>query len=372
MKPLLLTVAMLATSVCWGAAPVVGAPTTPAAKGPNARTWAANLGVGMVVDWALTDRGIREFDPLAVKDFQQRGLHHVRIRIAGPITSQKLVHLRKIVEACEQYNLVPVIAYQAEEFKADPTARNQAKLVDWWLQVANYFADKSPTLGFDIISDPGDKLSRNPQLLNKVYEKVVAAIRSVSPIRMIMIAPDNRGAPESLASLKWPAQSNNRVMAEWHIFPYGPIKNNGKYPWTIGTAAEKAAIRGRIYAANHWQQKTGHLVWLGAWSAGQIVKNASLKNPIAFVTFVACELQKNHLPYAINPSTQFYDGEEGAWRPSMAPLLDAMIKPDCASLKTNKPAGKAGHETAVKSSAGAADPGNDAPAAANKTPLTAP
>ena len=36
----------------------------------------------MDVDWARTDRGIREFDPLVVRDYQAKGLTHVRTRVA--------------------------------------------------------------------------------------------------------------------------------------------------------------------------------------------------------------------------------------------------------------------------------------------------
>jgi hypothetical protein len=81
---------------------------------------------------------------------------------------------------------------------------------------------------------------------------------------MIFIAPKLHAAPEDLANLKLPPQSQNTVLAQWHIFPWGPLKNNGKYPWTSGTAAEKAAIRACINTAIHWQQKTGHVSWVGA------------------------------------------------------------------------------------------------------------
>ena len=36
---------------------------------------------------------------------------------------------------------------------------------------------------------------------------------------------------------------------------------------------------------------------------------------------MACELQRVNIPYAINADTQFYDGEEGAWRPALEPRV---------------------------------------------------
>ncbi|CCK12586.1 Putative periplasmic protein [Cronobacter sakazakii 680] len=109
------------------------------------------------------------------------------------------------------------------------------------------------------------------------------------------------------------------MLAQWHIFPWGPLRANGKYPWTSGTAAEKAAIRERINSARRWQQKTGHVSWVGGWSAAQTVKTTPSAATLAFASFMACELKKAGIPYALNAANEFYDGEEGAWRPAQRP-----------------------------------------------------
>lgn len=319
LKPLLLTVLMYGS--CAMAAPGPAA-VTPVEVKPQ--TYVSQLGEGMIVDWARTDRGIREFDPLAVRDFQQRGIGHVRIRVAGEATHQRLVHLQKIVEACLRYHVVPIISYQADGYKAAPTAKNEAEVIEWWTTVTRYFAQSDQALGFDILYEPSEKLTR-PQL-NNLYEKALKAIYKISPQRMIFIAPHPHAQPDSL---KWPEQNHQQVMVDWHIFPNGPVAQNGKRSWTTGTPGEKAAIRTRINNVMRWQQKTGHSSWVGAWSMGDISKNTPTEQQLAFATFMACELQKAHLPYAVNSDIKFYDGEEGAWRPEMKPLLDAILKPQC-------------------------------------------
>ncbi|SUH06216.1 Endoglucanase D Endo-1,4-beta-glucanase D; Cellulase D; EGCCD; Flags: Precursor [Salmonella enterica subsp. enterica] len=85
----------------------------------------SSLAFGMDVDWARTERGIREFDPLVVRDFKAKGLTHVRIRVAGAPTEARLIHLRKLVEACEYYGVIPIIAYQADAYKTDPSASHE-------------------------------------------------------------------------------------------------------------------------------------------------------------------------------------------------------------------------------------------------------
>lgn len=326
LKPLISLLLLTSAAVCAAEPPLTAA------------RYAQQLGVGMDVDWARTEQGIREFDPLVVRDFKAKGLTHVRIRVAGEPTEARLIHLRKLVEACEQYGVIPIIAYQADEYKKDPSAGNEQEVVNWWVAVAHYFRQRSPLLGFDLIYEPAEKLNHNQASLNRVYDKTIRAIHAIDPQRMIFVAPRLRAAPEELSSLKLPPQSQNYVLAEWHIFPWGPLKNNGKYPWTSGTGAEKAAIRARINTALHWQQKTGHVSWVGGWSPGETIKNTPSSSQVAFARFMACELNRAKIPYAINTDMQFYDGEEGAWRPLQESLLNTLIAPECEN-----PGDKPGH-----------------------------
>lgn len=181
---------------------------------------------------------------------------------------------------------------------------------------------------------------------------------------MIFVAPRLRAAPEDLSSLKLPPHSQNYVLAEWHIFPWGPLKNNGKYPWTSGTAAEKSAIRSRINLALRWQQKTGHVSWVGGWGVGESSRLTPSVEQMAFASFMACELQQAKIPYAINADFQFYDGEEGAWRAAPEPLLQVMLTPVC-----EKPDETPGHH-AVKPSA--RDAAHVTPAVTSKVKSAAP
>ncbi|MDI5448894.1 hypothetical protein MJL27_26165, partial [Salmonella enterica subsp. enterica serovar Anatum] len=42
---------------------------------------------------------------------------------------------------------------------------------------------------------------------------------------------------------------------------------------------------------------------------GESIKITPVASQFAFARFMACELKKAHIPYAINADTQFYDGE---------------------------------------------------------------
>jgi hypothetical protein len=284
----------------------------------------------MDVDWARTERGIREFDPLVVRDFRAKGITHVRIRVADEPTEARLIHLRKLVEACEQYGVIPIIAYQADEYKNDPKADNEKETINWWIAVAHYFGQSYPLLGFDLIYEPADKLNHNLASLNRVYEKTIKAIHDIDPQRMIFIAPRLRAAPEDLSSLKLPAHSQNYLLAEWHIFPWGPLKNSGKYPWTSGTAAEKAAIHNRINTALHWQQKPGTLAGsgAGAWENQAALRQPPRKWRSPPLWPASCKRRKSRM--RLTRISSFTTGKR-AWRPAPEPLLQAMIAPSVKS-----------------------------------------
>ncbi|MDK1006374.1 hypothetical protein QMS77_05325, partial [Cronobacter sakazakii] len=82
----------------------------------------------------------------------------------------------------------------------------------------------------------------------------------------------------------------------------------------------------------------------------------------------ACELKKAGIPYALNAANEFYDGEEGAWRPAQAALLDAMMTPTCAVERAP------GHEhvkSSVPASAHGAPAAASTPASAHPSPSSA-
>lgn len=190
----------------------------------TAALYAQKLGVGMDVDWARTERGIREFDPLVVRDFRAKGISHVRIRVADEPTEARLIHLRKLVEACEQYGVIPIIAYQADEYKNDPKAETEKEVINWWIAVAHYFGQSYPLLGFDLIYEPADKLNHNAASLNRVYEKTVKDIHAIDANRMIFIAPRLRAAPRGPLQPETPGAQPKLSAGGVAHFPVGSAK----------------------------------------------------------------------------------------------------------------------------------------------------
>lgn len=153
--------------------------------------WAyqAMLGCGMDVDWAKTRQGIGLYAAQAPRDFSEAGIRHVRIRVKDDADAALLDHLERIVQDCLSNHLIPVVAYQADAFKNDPSDENLEGVVMWWRQVAERFRDTSYILSFDVMIECTDELNQRPDRLNDMYEHVVASIRESNPERIVMLSP---------------------------------------------------------------------------------------------------------------------------------------------------------------------------------------
>ena len=141
----------------------------------------ALLGKGMDVDWSKTGKGKKYYSVEAVKAFKEQGISHVRIRIKDEADENLFVHLDQQIKECLENGLIPVIAYQADELKNEPTEENMNKVINWWRTVAERYQDYSHLLSFDLLIEVTDALNKQPDKLNEIYEKLVTEIRKTEP-----------------------------------------------------------------------------------------------------------------------------------------------------------------------------------------------
>ena len=71
------------------------------------------------------------------------GISHVRIRIADKVDQELLEGLDRQIRDCLDNGIIPIIAYQADAFKNDPSDKNIENVVTWWSEVAEHYQDKS-------------------------------------------------------------------------------------------------------------------------------------------------------------------------------------------------------------------------------------
>ncbi|GAB2918896.1 cellulase family glycosylhydrolase [Rhodococcus aerolatus] len=315
------------------ASPGSAAPSsTPAGAFPSPQDYQRSLGAGLDVDWSKTSSGLRQFSEQTVRDLAARGMTTARIRVVDDVTPQLLTQLDQQVRACEDAGVVPVIAYQADAFKKDPSPARLQAAVAWWQAVAAHFGSTAPTLSFDLIIEVTDALSSQPDTLNAFYEQAVSAIRADDPQRNLFISPTVRSDPDNFGQLVVPSRADGHLLAEWHFYAAGPDPSGGPKGWTTGTPAEKQAITDKIAAATTWSSATGIPTWVGAWMPSNYNDGNSYTpdQQVQFATFLACSLQSAAIPYAVNQQDKFYDGTTHTLDPELAPVLDAALRPTCS------------------------------------------
>ncbi len=273
------------------------------------------LGKGMDVDWSKTNEGRKYYNEKAVVDFKEAGIDHVRIRIKDPANDETFKYLDKQIDDCINNGVIPIIAYQADEFKVNPTQENINEVVKWWTTVAERYKDKSYLLTFNLIIEPSDSINKQPEVLNDIYEQLVTAIRETNPSRIIIIAPTYRSDPNYLQYLKIPSKHNNYLMAEWHFYAAGPDKINANKKWTKGTSCERKLITDKIKVALAWQEENGVPTWVGAWMPSNYNDGNSytMKEQIGFSKFMTTSLENAKIPFALNSDTKFYARETNQW-----------------------------------------------------------
>ena len=284
------------------------------------------LGKGMDVDWSKTSGGRKYYSVDMPKAFRAAGVNHVRIRVKDQISETMLQALDQQIDDCLEQGLIPVLAYQANEFKNEPSEENIQKVADWWGTIAERYKDRSYLLSFDLLIEATDALNKQPEKLNELYEKIVCEIRKTNPKRIIMISPRLRSDAAYLSELKIPTQHNRYLMAEWHFYASGPSKTNERKLWTTGTDAEKKLITDKIQMALEWQEKNQVPTWVGAWMAGNYNdgNDYSVKEQIVFASFVTQQLTEAEIPFAVNSDTKFYDRVDKKWIEKMQPVFQCI------------------------------------------------
>ena len=298
------------------------------------------LGYGMDVDWSKTKSGREYYSTTACKNFKASGLGHVRIRIMDNISSELFASLDKQINDCLENGLIPVIAYQADAFKNNPSEANMKKVVSWWSAVSKRYQNKSYLLSFDLLIEATDALNKQPEKLNELYERVVTEIRKTNPYRILMISPRLRSDAAYLSELEIPTKSNGYLMAEWHFYASGPSKTNERKLWTIGTETEKKLITDKIQLAVQWQEKNNIPTWVGAWMPGNYNdgNDYSVSEQSVFASFVKQQLTAAGIPFSVNSDTKFYNREKNTWIESMQPVFKCIYGKEavCTGSSNNK------------------------------------
>jgi aryl-phospho-beta-D-glucosidase BglC (GH1 family) len=157
------------------------------------------------------------------------GFNHVRIPIRWDvpnrtlqtqpytINSTFLARIKSVVDNAIANKLYVVInMHQHEGIFIDP-AKDKAKFLSQWMQIADYFKGYEQKLLFEVLNEPHDKLT--PALWNVYFADAVKEIRKTNPKRAIVMGMANYGGLSGLPNITLP-DDNNIIIAIHYYEPF--------------------------------------------------------------------------------------------------------------------------------------------------------
>ena len=298
-----------------------------------------SIQVGIDVNWAMHKKKIVSYSAQEPKDFKAMGFDHVRIRFKDPGLLQMeqnryIAHLHRVVQDALQSGLKVILAFDGEEVKRAPNAKNFARFVAFWKRIAAEFHSYPADLAFDLMIEPAKKIKKMPKTLNRLYATTIRAIRATNPTRIVCLAPPKLAHPESLRYLRIPKGEKKFIMVETHFYAAGPSKTNPKKLWTTGTKRERALFERHLATALAWQKRHHIPIWIGAIMPGDYNHgdHYTIKEQTDFATYFSCLFRRYNIPFAVNADHQFYDYIHKRWRSDRIEVVRAIVRPICDLL----------------------------------------
>lgn len=152
-------------------------------------------------------------------------------------------------------------------------AGNKEKLLAFWRQMAAHFKDAPPSVYFEVLNEPFDKLT--PELWNEYFAEVLAIIRQTNPTRAVIVGPGHWNAISHLDRLKLPENDRHLIVTVHFYEPFG-FTHQGT-SWTDrkdklgvdwqGTPEEMAALNQTLDQAVTWAKANNRPLFLGEFGA---------------------------------------------------------------------------------------------------------
>lgn len=166
--------------------------------------------------------------------------------------------------------------------------------VSIWTQIATRFKGKSDHLLFELLNEPhGAPTVAN---LNEFNTKVVKAIRSSNPTRLIVYSGNQWANSYNLINkdLVNPNPGDQYLMGYYHSYDPGGFGLNGT--GTFGTAADKQGIWNRMQSVTDWTAKSGIHAYLGEFGA---VSKGDLNSRFRYYACVVDYAITHNIPFQV-------------------------------------------------------------------------
>jgi endoglucanase len=241
-----------------------------------------------------------------------------------------LQRLDWVIDQAARNHLIPIVdEHDFSECQRYPESCG-VKLIAFWKQLAKRYAGKFPSLVFEILNEPGGRMTA--AWWNALLNVVMSDIRATNPYRTVIVAAINSEDPEDIKALELPPRDPNIIVT---VHYYKPIRftHQGaewsrKFANVVGIAwgsdDDRQQVTRDFDIMGGWAKDRGLPVYLGEFG---VYERADMAARARYTSFIAREAERRGWAWAywqFDHDFALFDSEREQW---VRPVLDALIPP---------------------------------------------
>jgi len=197
---------------------------------------------------------------------------HTAHRAPYAIDAPFMARVKTVVRDAQSAGLGVIIdVHHYDNLMARP-AREQARFLAIWDQIARNFASAPDTVYFEVLNEPTLQLSSAQ--VNALYAKVLPIIRASNPNRKVILGGNSWNSIESLDAVIWPLHANKKdanLVATFHDYgPHAFTHQGAQWSKPVlplgrqwGGRSDMAELADTYQIAKNFQARTGLPVFVG-------------------------------------------------------------------------------------------------------------
>jgi endoglucanase len=268
---------------------------------------------------------------------QEAGFSHVRINFFGfkYMDSENILdeavmnRLDTVIEEVLARKLIPIL----DEHDTDFCQRNipgcAEKLRSFWRQAGSRYAGKYPALVFEILNEPGGRMTQADW--NSLLNECLRDVRITNPERAVIAAALNTD-DATIDDLVLPTDDRNLIVT-FHY--YAPIRfTHQGAPWSRtfskigpldwGTAEDEAKVVADFERIRLWSEREKRPIYLGEFGVYERAPTASRLRYLSFVAGTADRFGWAWAYWQFDHDFAAFDSVGQAWKRD---VLKALIPP---------------------------------------------
>ncbi len=277
----------------------------------------------------------------SLRAIRAAGFGHVRINMPGfrhmgpdgRLDETFLEALDTVVEAAVAAGLVPVVdEHDNVACQADPDGCS-VKLKRFWTQVAARYAGRVPTLVFELLNEPGWRMTEDGW--NRLAAETLAIVRATNPRRTVVLTLLNSLDPHDIERLPLPEFDRGLIVT---VHDYKPLAfTHQGAPWSRefagtggigwGTPADRAAAAADLDVYAAWGAAHRRPIYLGEFGVYEAAPPAAR---VAYDEFMARAAERRGWPWAYWQFDHDFAAFDMAGQRWNRPILDALVPPSAA------------------------------------------